>query len=128
MIQDLKISTKPCPITKFLQRANILDVQGEASGKLRNRILEQRGDLNGTPPVSHGRRRERWIAVAVFARGKSLDQIVGQQLASISLVPSVAPSGSEPFYRRVSGRLRLAGQLVRRQKRSLMKPPRKFLG
>lgn len=69
-------------------------------------------------PMSHGR-RERWIAIVVFARGLSLDQIVGQQLASISLVPSDAPSGSEPFYRRVPGRLRLAGQLVRRQNRSL---------
>lgn len=54
----------------------------------------------------------------------SLDQIVGQQLASISLIPRGAPSGSEPFYRRVSGRLRLASQLGRRQNRSLTKPYR----
>lgn len=80
--------------------------------ELHNRIFVQRSDFNDTP-MSHGR-RERWIAViAVFARGLSLDQIVGQQLA-ISLIPNGAPSGSEPF-RRVLGRLRLAGQLVHRQ-------------
>lgn len=69
---------------------------------------------NGSLPFS--RANYRWTRLSA------------RQLDSVSLIPKGASSGSEPFYRWVSSRLRLAGQLVRRQRRSLTKPPRKLLG